>query len=48
MDSICTVHVLLILMGIIYTACSLVGFWADKSGWCWFVVREKHCTIADG
>ena len=20
-----------------------VGFWADKPGWCWFIVRGKHC-----
>ena len=25
------------------SACSLVSFWADKLGWCWFVRREKHC-----
>ena len=31
----------------IYSACSLVGFWADKPGWCWFVMREKHCWLAD-
>ena len=30
-----------------YSACSLVGFWNDKPGWCWFVVREKHCWLAD-
>ena len=29
------------------SACLLVGFWADKSGWCWFVVRGKHCWLAD-
>jgi len=29
------------------SACSLVGFWADKPGRCWFVVREKHCWLAD-
>jgi len=29
------------------SACSLVGFWADKPGWCWFVVRGKHCWLAD-
>jgi len=28
-------------------ACSLVGFWTDKPGWCWFVVREKYYTMAD-
>jgi len=28
-------------------ACSLVGFWADKPGWCWFIVREKHCWLTD-
>jgi len=28
-------------------ACSLVDFWADKPGWCWFVVKEKHCWLAD-
>ena len=28
-------------------ACSLVGFWTDKPDWCWFVVREKHCWLAD-
>jgi len=28
-------------------ACWLVGFWADKPGWCWFVVREKHCWLVD-
>jgi len=22
-------------------------FLADKSGWCWFVVRGKHCWLAD-
>ena len=26
-----------------YTVCSLVGFWA---GWCWFIVRGKHCWLA--
>jgi len=26
---------------------SLVGFWADKPGWCWFVVRGKHYWLAD-
>ena len=31
----------------VYTACSLVDFQADKSGWCWFVVREKHCWPTD-
>jgi len=30
-----------------WSACSLVGFWADKSDRCWFVVREKYCTMAD-
>ena len=30
-----------------HLACSLVGFWTDKSDWCWFVVREKHCWLAD-
>jgi len=30
-----------------YSACLLVGFWADKPGWCWFVVREKHCWLID-
>ena len=29
------------------SACSLVGFWADKPGWYWFVVRGKHCCLAD-
>jgi len=29
------------------SACSLVGFWADRPGWCWFVVREKHCWLVD-
>ena len=29
------------------TTCSLIGFWADKPGWCWFVVRGKHCWLAD-
>ena len=28
-------------------ACSLVSFWADKPGWCWFVMREKYCIMAD-
>jgi len=28
-------------------ACSLVGFWVDKPGWCWFAVRGKHCIMAD-
>ena len=28
-------------------AYSLVGFWANKSGWCWFIVRGKHCWLAD-
>ena len=32
---------------IVIGACSLVGFWADKSGWCWFLVRGKHCQLAD-
>jgi len=31
----------------ILTACSLVGFWANKSDWCWFVVRGKHCWLSD-
>jgi len=22
-------------------------FWADKLGWCWFVVREKYCNMTD-
>ena len=22
-------------------------FWADKPGWCWFVLREKYCTMTD-
>jgi len=30
-----------------YSACSLVGFWADKLGWCWFVVRGKHYWLAN-
>ena len=30
-----------------YPACSLVGFWVDRPGWCWFVVREKHCIMAN-
>ena len=30
-----------------HLAYSLVGFWTDKSGWCWFVVREKHGTMTD-
>ena len=30
-----------------HTACSLVGFQANKSGQCWFVMREKHCWLAD-
>jgi len=30
-----------------YAACSLVGFWADKPDWCWFVVREKYCIMID-
>ena len=25
----------------------LVGFSADKFGWCWFVVREKYCWLVD-
>jgi len=29
------------------SAWSLVGFWADKPGWCWIVVRGKYCTMAD-
>ena len=29
------------------SACSLVGFWANKLGWCWFVVREKHYWLVD-
>ena len=28
-------------------ACSLVDLWADKPGWCWFVVREKYYWLAD-
>ena len=31
---------ILIYYIILYSACSLVGFWADKSDWCRFVVRE--------
>ena len=31
----------------LYIACSLVGFWTDKPGWCWFVVRGKHCWLVD-
>ena len=30
-----------------YSACSLVGFWADEFGWCWFIVRGKHCWLTD-
>jgi len=30
-----------------HSACSLVSFWADKPGSCWFVVREKYYTMAD-
>jgi len=26
---------------------SIVGFWADKPGWCWFVMRKKYCWLAD-
>ena len=26
---------------------SLVGFWADKPSWCWFIVKEKYCTMTD-
>jgi len=26
---------------------ALVGFWADKPSWCWFVVRGRHCWVAD-
>jgi len=29
------------------SACSLVGFWANKLDWCWFVVRGKHYWLAD-
>jgi len=29
------------------STCSLVGLWADKPGWCWFVVRGKHCWLTD-
>jgi len=29
------------------TACSLVGLWADKPRWCWFVVRGKHGWLTD-
>jgi len=29
------------------TACLLVSFWTDKSDWCWFVVKGKHCWLAD-
>jgi len=25
----------------------MVGFWDDKLGWCCFVVRGKHCWLAD-
>jgi len=34
-------------LGFIYTACSLVGFWADKPGLYWFAVRGKYGTMAD-
>jgi len=27
--------------------CSLVGFWVDKSGWCWFIMREKYYWLTD-
>ena len=28
-------------------ACSLVDFWTDKVGWCWFIVKEKYCWLTD-
>ena len=35
------------LLSLLQSACSLVGFWADKPCWCWFVVRGKHCWLVD-
>jgi hypothetical protein len=26
--------------------CLMDGFWLTYSGWCWFVVRKKHCWIS--
>ena len=34
-------------LGYCYLACSLVGFLANKPGWCWFGVRGKHCWLTD-
>ena len=28
-------------------AYSLIGFWVNKLGWCWFVVKEKYCWLTD-
>ena len=42
-----SILILIHLWNMIQSACSLVGFWADKSGWCWFVVRGKYYTMTD-
>jgi len=31
------------IKGFTQLACSQVSFWA---GWCWFIVRGKHCWLA--